>query len=99
MNSALKGAVGAMKGLNKQINSVGLQKILTEFMKENERSELTQEMMGDSIDDALSDENTAEEEDSVLMSVLAELGVGTELPDAPSANPTEAASQKSKILY
>ena len=42
----------AMGMMNKQLNMPALQKIMREFERQNERMEMTSEMMGDAIDDA-----------------------------------------------
>lgn len=81
----MKGVTTALAKMNKKVNLPGLQKIMAEFMKENERSEMTQEMIGDTIDDALEEEGTAEEESAVVNQVLDELGVGA--MDAMAAPP------------
>lgn len=88
MAQAMKGVAKALTKMNQKINLPGLQKIMAEFMKENEKSELTQEMMGDTIDDALEDEGTAEEEGMIINQVLDELGVnvGEIAPAAPTAS-------------
>jgi charged multivesicular body protein 2A len=76
MATAMKGVTKALAKMNKKVNLPGLQKIMAEFMKENERSEMTQEMIGDTIDDALEEDGSAEEEEAVVSQVLDELGVG-----------------------
>lgn len=38
--------------MNKQLNMPALQKIMREFERQNEKMEMTSEMMGDAIDDA-----------------------------------------------
>lgn len=38
-------------------------------MKENERAEMTQDMIGDTIDDALEEEGSAEEEGMIMSQV------------------------------
>ena len=38
---------------NKRMNLPNMQKILMEFEKQNERMDMTSEMMGDAIDDAM----------------------------------------------
>lgn len=43
----------AMRVMNKRMNMPNMQKILMEFEKQNERMEMTSEMMGDAIDDAM----------------------------------------------
>lgn len=46
-----------------------LQKIMLDFARENERSELTGEMIGDTLDDALAGEGDAEAEDKIVNQV------------------------------
>lgn len=77
MAQAMKGVTKALGQMNKKINLPGLQKIMGEFLKENERAEVTQEMMGDTIDDALEEEGSAAEEDMIVSQVLDELGINT----------------------
>lgn len=42
---------------------------MTEFARENERSELTGELIGDTLDDALADDGDAEAEDKIVSQV------------------------------
>lgn len=46
-------AAQAMRVMNKRMNLPNMQKILMEFEKQNERMDMTSEMMGDAIDDAM----------------------------------------------
>lgn len=97
MADAMKGVTVAMTKMNKKMNMPQLNKIMQEFMKENEKSEITQEMMGDAIDDAMGNDENVEEEDRLVNQILDEIGIGNmgELNAAPSTNlkPT-AAEQK-----
>lgn len=52
-----------------QVNVPALQKIMVEFARENERSDLTGELIGDTLDDALADEGDAEAEDKIVSQV------------------------------
>lgn len=52
-----------------QVNVPALQKIMLEFARENERSELTGELIGDTLDDALADDGDAEAEDKIVSQV------------------------------
>ena len=94
MADAMKGVTKAMIAMNKKMDVPALQKLMQEFMKENERSELTQEMMGDAIDDAMEDEGSAEQEDSIINQVLDEIGINTNelLLQAPTNNTKTAAN-------
>eukprot|EP01038_Epipyxis_sp_PR26KG_P003996 gene3996-5721_t len=92
MAQAMKGVTKALGSLNKKINLPGLNKIMAEFMKENERAELTQEAIGDALDDAMEEEGSAEQEDLIVNQVLDELGINlaNTTPVAPinnTANP------------
>ena len=84
MADAMKGVTVALGKMNKKLNLPALQKIMAEFMKENERAEITQEVMGDAIDDAMEEEGTAEEEGAIVNQVLDELGINA-MEATPSA--------------
>ena len=51
MSEAMKGATRAMGAMNRQMNLPALQKIMREFEVQNERMEMTSEVMGDAVDD------------------------------------------------
>ena len=88
MATAMKGVTKALTQMNKKINLPGLQKIMAEFMKENEKADITAEMIGDTLDDAMEEEGSAEEEDRIVGQVLDELGVNMsqETPSAPEGH-------------
>jgi len=88
MAEAMKGVTKAMSTMNSKMKLPALQKIMTEFIKENEKSEVTQEMIGDTIDDAMEQEGSAEDEEAVVGSVLAEIGIDLTgmVPEAPTAS-------------
>ena len=52
MADAMRGATKAMGAINKQMNLPALTKIMREFERQNEKMEMTSEMMGDAVDDA-----------------------------------------------
>lgn len=85
MAGAMKGVTKALTKMNSQMKLPALQKIMTEFIKENEKAEVTQEIMGDAIDDAMEEEGTAEDEEAVVGSILAEIGINLTgmVPEAP----------------
>lgn len=87
MADAMKGVTKAMVAINNKMKLPALQKIMTEFVRENEKSEVTQEMIGDTIDDAMEQEGSAEDEEAVVGSVLAEIGIDLTgmVPEAPTA--------------
>jgi charged multivesicular body protein 2A len=75
-----------MKTMNRQMNMPQLQKIMMEFAQQSEMMEQTQEMVGDSIDDAMEMEDEAEETDTVVNQILDEIGINMSsgLVDAPT---------------
>lgn len=97
MADAMRGATKAMRVMNKRMNLPNMQKILMEFEKQNERMEMTSDMMGDAIDDAMEGEGEEEETDDLIGQVLDEIGISTttqlvSAPDMPVAQaaPTQA---------
>lgn len=88
MMRAMKGVTKSLTKLNAKISLPGLQKVMTDFMRENEKSEITSEMIGDTLDDAMEEEGSAEEEDKIVNQVLDELGVNMsqETPSAPEGS-------------
>eukprot|EP00803_Ostreobium_quekettii_P009453 evm.model.scf_5.11 EVM.evm.TU.scf_5.11 scf_5:137000-139719(+) len=77
MADAMRGATKAMKVMNKKMNIPALQKIMREFEMQNEKMEMTSEMMGDAIDDVFEGEEEEEETDDLVNQVLDEIGIGT----------------------
>lgn len=96
MATAMKGVTKALTQMNKKINLPGLQKIMAEFMKENEKADITAEMIGDTLDDAMEEEGSAEEEELIVGQVLDELGIGMsqDTPSAPMGNVAGKAEAK-----
>eukprot|EP00891_Asterochloris_glomerata_P000276 jgi/Astpho2/276/Aster-02166 len=85
MADAMKGATKAMGMMNKQMNLPALQRIMMEFDRQNERMEMTSEVMGDAIDDAFEAEDEEEETNTLVSQVLDEIGVNldVDLVNAP----------------
>lgn len=84
MVTAMTGASQAMMRMNARLQLPNIQRIMQEFGLQSERMEATQEMMGDAMDDAMSDDEAAEEE--VINSVLGELNIqmAETVPSAPT---------------
>jgi len=84
MAEAMQNTGKAMMKMNKAINVPTVTKMMAEFERENARTEMMQEVLGDAIDDALEEDGTADEEDRVVNQILDEIGIdfGEELPDA-----------------
>lgn len=87
LQSSMKNVTKSMVALNKQMNLPELQKVMREFMKQNEQMEMKQEMMGEAVEDAMDDVEDEEETDRVVNEVLDEIGINldNQLVDAPSA--------------
>lgn len=81
----MKGTTKAMKSMAKQINLPKLNQIMMEFVKENEKMETQQELIGDSIDDVMEGDADEEEEDKIVAQVLDEIGIDLTgaVPEAP----------------
>ena len=69
MANAMKGVTKAMTKMNKMNDIPALQKMMTEFMRENEKSDMTQEMIADTMDDAFDEEGALEEEELIVNKV------------------------------
>jgi charged multivesicular body protein 2A len=95
MAQAMKGVTSALTKMNKKINMPGLQKIMAEFMKENEKADITADMIGDTLDDAMEEEGSAEEEEMIVGQVLDELGISMnqDTPIAPVGNLSTPAAE------
>ena len=93
MSQAMQGAYGCMKRMNQQFSLPALQQIMTDFTKENEKSEMHQEVMEDMIDDVMGVDDAEAEEDAVYSQVMDELGLdfGGLVPEAASSSPVPTA--------
>ncbi len=94
MSQAMRGVTKALVAVNKKMDIPALQKLMTEFMRENERAEFTQEAMGDAIDDALEEPGSADQENLIINQVLDELGI--QAADKLAAAPTRTAEPAAK---
>lgn len=74
---------------------------MAEFEKENAKTEMMQEVMGDAIDDALADDTmaTEEQEAQIVNQVLDEIGISfeNELPEASRQNLAAESAGPTKI--
>ena len=66
--------------MNKQMNLPALTKIMRDFERQNEKMEMTSEMMGDAVDDAFEVPHRHLEHPSVSMLALTLLMAGTRQP-------------------
>jgi len=85
MGEAMKNTTKAMVKMNKAVDAPKINKMMAEFEKENMKSDMMQEIMGDMLDDAMEQDGDAEDEDKIVSQVLDEIGIsfGEEIPDAP----------------
>ena len=85
MSEALKGVGKSMVQFNKAMNLPELNSIMQEFSRENQRMEMTEEMMGDAVDMAMGGEDDISATDDVVNQVLSEIGVeiGAQLETGP----------------
>lgn len=100
MSNAMKGVTKAMTKMNKMNNVPALQKLMTDFMRENEKSDMTQEVIADTLDDAFDEEGALEEEELIVNQVLDELGIDFGgLQDAPTTKSglTDAKSEDTRV--
>ncbi|XP_045453693.1 charged multivesicular body protein 2a [Melitaea cinxia] len=75
MAQAMRGVTRAMATMNRQLNVPQIQKILQEFEKQSEIMDMKEEMMNDSIDEAMEADDDEEESDAVVSQILDELGL------------------------
>lgn len=85
MGEAMRNTTKAMVKMNKAVDAPKINKMMAEFEKENMKSDMMQEIMGDMLDDAMEQDGDAEDEDKIVSQVLDEIGIsfGEEIPDAP----------------
>lgn len=89
MAGALKGTTAAMVKINKQMNVPAMQKIMTEFQKQEMLSAMTMDMMGDTMDEMMEGSDDEDESDAIVAQVLDEIGVdlGQQLAEVPVGMP------------
>ena len=75
MARSMAGATKAMTALSKQLDLPSLTAILQEFQSETEKLGITQEVMGDTIDDVMGEVGDMEQEEMVVAQVLDEIGI------------------------
>lgn len=99
MADAMKGAAQSMVRMNRQLKLPQLNAIMRNFAMESERMETTEEIMNDTIDDVMEGESDEEEEDELVASVLAEMGMSLEesVPSAPTGMPSAAAAPAAAV--
>lgn len=96
MARSMASATKAMTALNKQLNIPQLTNILQQFQSETEKLGLTQEVMGDTIDDVMEEAGDAENEEIVVNQVLDEIGIDVNalLAQAPKSKMASQSGQQ-----
>jgi charged multivesicular body protein 2A len=94
MARSMASATAAMTALSKQLNLPALTDIMNQFQAETEKLGITQEVMGDTIDNVMAEVGDVENEEMVVNQVLDEIGIDANalLAAAPS-NKISAGSQ------
>nr|ADW82827.1 vacuolar protein sorting protein 2 [Breviata anathema] len=89
MGDAMRGVTMAMGQMNRKMNLPQMQRIMMNFEKQSEMMDMKDEMMGDTLDEAMEGEDEAEESEAIYQQVMDELGVSlaTKMADAPSGAP------------
>lgn len=75
MAEVIRGVTPALVKINKQMNLPELNNMMKEFYKENQKMEMTEELMGEAVDMALEHEDDDAQTDQVVNQVLSEIGV------------------------
>lgn len=61
--------------MNRNMNLPQIQRIMMEFEKESELMDMKEEMMSDTIDEAMEEEEDEEEEETIVNQILDEIGI------------------------
>ena len=95
----LKATTAAMSKVNAKLNLPELNAVLQEFQKETEKMGITDDVMGEAIDDVLGDADDIELEETVVSQVLDEIGIDFNemLAKAPKDGVTLAERGQSKV--
>lgn len=64
-----------MGAMNRNMNLPQIQRIMMEFEKESELMDMKEEMMSDTIDEAMEEEEDEEEEETIVNQILDEIGI------------------------
>jgi len=80
--------------MNKAVNVPVINKMMADFEKENMKTEMMQEIMGEMLDDAMEEDGDVDETDKIVSQVLDEIGVsfGNEIPNVTGTTGVLASS-------
>lgn len=101
MSEAMRGASKALGSMNRSMNIIAVQRILQDFERETNTMDMKDEMMNDTVEDALGNEDDAmgegvgesEESDTILRQVLDDIGISVNQQVCALAN---SARQRAK---
>merc|ERR1719146_286370 len=91
----MKGCTDAMASMQKQMDVPELSKIMEDFKTESETMGLQEDLMNETIDEALADEGDEEAEEMIVNQVLDEIGV--DLNAMLAGAPMEAVGGPQKV--
>jgi len=83
--------------MNRNMNLPQIQHIMMEFEKESEIMDMKEEMMSDTIDEAMEEEEDEEEQDAIVNQVLDEIGIN--LDDIVSYHCVPCACSDSIVFF
>uniref|UniRef100_A0A7S2Z1T3 Uncharacterized protein n=1 Tax=Chloropicon laureae TaxID=464258 RepID=A0A7S2Z1T3_9CHLO len=94
MADAMKGVTKALTGMNGQLSLPEIQKTLREFERQNEKMDMTEEIMNDAMDDAFEEDGEAEETEELVQQVFDEIGINlnSQLASVPTGGQQVAAA-------
>lgn len=72
--------------MNRNMNLPQIQHIMMEFEKESEIMDMKEEMMSDTIDEAMEEEEDEEEQDAIVNQVLDEIGINLDESVSPCSS-------------
>ncbi|XBJ08970.1 hypothetical protein VPH35_014142 [Triticum aestivum] len=89
VSAGMQSASKAMGAMNKQMDPAKQMKVMQEFQKQSAQMDRTNEMMSDSIDNVLDDDQAEDETEELANQVLDEIGVdvASQVVEATSATP------------
>lgn len=75
MSQAMVGVTKAMRSMNRTMNLPQMKRIMMDFERQSEMMDMKEEMMNDTMDDALGEEDDEEESEQIVNAVFDEIGI------------------------
>lgn len=98
MSQSIQGVANVITRLNSTVEVPKMEEIMRSFAKENDKLNLTEDMLALAMDDVDSSESLAEEEGEVLASVMAEAGLHFEAELSHAPDPSGLTSRAEEEL-